>query len=148
VSGKSVTFVEDIDKDLPLITGDRRRIRQILLNLISNAAKFTEEGSITLRVRPQDHEVLFSVIDTGPGIALEDQDRIFEPFVQTETGIVHTGGTGLGLPISRRLAEAHGGRLWVESALGSGAAFCVALPVNAQDSSIPSPNVHEEAYAE
>ncbi len=148
VSGKSVTFVEDIDKDLPLITGDRRRIRQILLNLISNAAKFTEEGSITLRVRPQDHEVLFSVIDTGPGIALEDQDRIFEPFVQTETGIAHTGGTGLGLPISRRLAEAHGGRLWVESALGSGAAFYVALPVNAQDSSIPSPNVHEEAYAE
>lgn len=124
-----VTFVKDIDADLPKLIGDRRRIRQILLNLLSNAAKFTEEGSVTLAVKVRDGEVLFAVTDTGPGIAPDDQALIFQPFIQTESGIRHAGGTGLGLPISKRLVEAHGGRLWVESATGEGAAFYFTLPV-------------------
>jgi signal transduction histidine kinase len=125
---RTVTFVEAVDTDLPIMIGDKRRIRQILLNLLSNAAKFTEQGSITLTVKNQGDEVLFCVADTGPGIAPEDQGVIFEPFKQTQTGIRHANGTGLGLPISRRLAEAHGGRLWVESQPGQGATFYVALP--------------------
>ncbi|MEO8393622.1 MAG: HAMP domain-containing sensor histidine kinase, partial [Chloroflexota bacterium] len=127
---KSVAFVQDVDDALPLVVGDRRRIRQILLNLLSNAAKFTEEGSITLSVKKRNDLIMFAVIDTGPGIALEDQTLIFEPFKQTETGIQHASGTGLGLPISKRLVEAHGGRLWVESQAGEGAAFYFTLPVH------------------
>jgi signal transduction histidine kinase len=129
---KPVTFIQEVEEGLPLLVGDKRRIRQILLNLISNAAKFTETGSIILRVRRQGEQVLFEVHDTGPGIALEDQEIIFEPFQQTETGIKHAGGTGLGLPISRRLAQAHGGALWVESEPGKGAAFFVTLPIRSE----------------
>ncbi|MCU0464072.1 MAG: ATP-binding protein [Anaerolineae bacterium] len=124
-----VTFVKDIDANLPKLIGDRRRIRQILLNLLSNAAKFTEEGSVTLAVKVRGGEVLFAVTDTGPGIAPDDQALIFQPFIQTESGIRHAGGTGLGLPISKRLVEAHGGRLWVESEVGEGAAFYFTLPI-------------------
>lgn len=130
---KSVQFIEDIDSDLPIIVGDRRRLRQILLNLVSNAAKFTDEGSVTLSVKIRHEDVLFAVIDTGPGIAPEDQTLIFEPFKQTEHGLQHAGGTGLGLPISKRLAEAHGGRLWVESEPGEGAAFFASLPIRSPE---------------
>jgi signal transduction histidine kinase len=130
---KSVQFIQDIDDNVPVMVGDRRRIRQILLNLVSNAAKFTDEGSVTLSVKNRGGEVLFAVIDTGPGITLEDQTIIFEPFLQTDHGIQHAGGTGLGLPISRRLAEAHGGRLWVESQPGDGAAFFVSLPIRSTE---------------
>jgi signal transduction histidine kinase len=117
---------------LPLISGDKRRVRQILFNLLSNAARFTEEGTITLTASRQDDDsVLFAVTDTGPGIAIEQQALIFEPFIQTEAGLQKLGGTGLGLPISRQLAEAHGGRLWVESRQGSGATFYATLPIDA-----------------
>jgi signal transduction histidine kinase len=126
---KPVAFVHDIDDNLPLIVGDRRRIRQVLLNLLSNAAKFTEQGSITLSVKSKETELLFAVIDTGPGIAPQDHVLIFEPFQQTEAGIQHAGGTGLGLPISKRLVETHGGRLWLESQSGEGAAFYFTLPI-------------------
>ncbi len=131
LENKPVTFVKKIDPDLPKITADKRRIRQILLNLLTNAAKFTEEGSITLRVENRGDEILASVIDTGPGIPKEQQELIFEPFEQTETGIRHGGGTGLGLPISKRLAEAHGGRLWVDSIEGKGSTFYVLIPAKA-----------------
>ncbi|MHB8627111.1 MAG: GAF domain-containing protein [Aggregatilineales bacterium] len=129
LADKPVTFIQDIDSELPLMLGDRRRIRQILLNLLSNATKFTEKGSVTLSARHQGNQILFVVKDTGPGIALKDQASIFEPFVQAGSGVRHAGGTGLGLPISRQLAEAHGGKLWVESEPGKGAAFYVLLPV-------------------
>jgi signal transduction histidine kinase len=132
-SDKRVAFVQDIDADLPLIVGDRRRIRQVLLNLLSNAAKFTDEGSVQLSVKKREGELLFSVRDTGPGIAPDDQTVIFEPFKQTDAGIRHAGGTGLGLPISKRLVEAHGGKLWVESTPGEGSAFYYTLPVRAPE---------------
>jgi PAS domain S-box-containing protein len=125
-----VKLTTDIAPDLPRLTGDRRRIRQVLLNLLSNAVKFTEEGSITLQAQRQGEHLRFSVIDTGAGIAPADQAIVFEPFRQTETGIRHAGGTGLGLPISKRLVEAHGGVLWVESTVGKGSAFSFTIPIN------------------
>ncbi|MBN1429007.1 MAG: sensor histidine kinase [Anaerolineae bacterium] len=126
---KPVTLTTEIDTDFPSMTCDKRRIRQVLLNLISNAVKFTERGTITLSARREDGEVLFTVADTGPGIAPEEQHLLFEPFIQTESGIRHAGGTGLGLPISKNLVEAHGGHIWVESAPGIGSKFCVSLPL-------------------
>ncbi len=128
LKGKPVDFRSQIETPLPLITGDKRRIRQILLNLISNACKFTEEGEITLSVKNEGVSLLFMVRDSGPGIRPEDFGRIFEPFQQTETGIKHTGGTGLGLAISKRLVEAHDGELWVESEVGRGSTFFFRIP--------------------
>ena len=127
---KPVTLTVSVDEDVPLIVGDRRRIRQIMLNLVSNACKFTDRGRVIIHLQQTtDGEVLLTVQDTGPGIAPEDHAAIFETFRQTEAGLRHSEGTGLGLPISLRLAEAHGGRLWFDSTLGQGATFYVALPV-------------------
>ena len=126
---KPVQLVQDIDNDLPLLTGDKRRIRQIVLNLLSNAAKFTDEGTITLSVKNRGDHVQLAVIDCGPGISPEMQEIIFEPFMQTPDGVKHAEGTGLGLPITKSLVEAHGGQLWLESELGEGAAFYVTLPI-------------------
>jgi signal transduction histidine kinase len=114
LNDKPVQVVEDFDRDLPLLTGDRRRIRQVLLNLLSNAARVTESGSITFSVKKQEDELLFAIIDTGPGMALEEQ-----------TGHANKE---LGLPILKWLVEAHGGKLWLESAPGEGSAFYVTLP--------------------
>ena len=127
---KPVQLVLDIDPNIPDLRCDKRRIRQVLLNLLSNAIKFTDKGTITLCAKKRENEILFAVIDTGPGIAQDQQGIIFEPFVQTETGIQHAGGTGLGLPISKQIVDAHQGRLWVESAPGEGAAFFVTLPLH------------------
>jgi signal transduction histidine kinase len=128
VQDKPVEFIQEVEEGLPLIRGDRRRIRQILLNLMGNAVKFTEAGRITLYVEQRGDDIYFAVSDTGPGIAPEKHTIIFEPFVQTETGVQHANGTGLGLPISRWLAEAHGGRLWLESEVGRGSIFHLLLP--------------------
>ncbi|PJF32740.1 MAG: hypothetical protein CUN52_00030 [Phototrophicales bacterium] len=127
---KPVEFVTDIASDLPPITADRQRVFQIILNLVANACKFTDTGKVTLSAKhqPQENTLLISVADTGPGIAPEEQSLIFQNFQQTRIGM-EKGGTGLGLPISSRLAEAHGGKLWVESALGAGATFFVQLPI-------------------
>jgi len=129
IKDKAVTLIQDIDVDLPSIVGDKRRIRQIMLNLLSNAAKFTEQGSITLSAKRRDADIMFAVCDTGPGIAPEDHNLIFEPFQQTDHGIQHMNGTGLGLPITKCLVEAHGGNFWLESQVGEGAAFFVTLPI-------------------
>lgn len=126
---KPVTLRCEIEPDLPLLTGDQQRIRQIMLNLISNACKFTEAGEIVIRAYCQDGELIMSVSDTGPGIDPKDHEVIFEVFRQAKAGVRKSEGTGLGLAISRRLTEAHGGRLWVKSALGQGATFYVALPI-------------------
>lgn len=127
---KPVQLVQDIDEDLPLISGDRRRIRQILLNLLTNAIKFTQKGTITLSAKNQGDKILLAVTDTGPGISAEMRELIFEPFIQTSEGMKHAEGTGLGLPITKSLVEAHGGRIWLESETGEGSAFYVQLPMN------------------
>jgi signal transduction histidine kinase len=126
---KHLQLIRDLDPHLPLISCDRRRLRQVLLNLISNAIKFTNEGTITVSVKNQEQDLLFAVIDTGPGIPPEKLDLIFEPFIQAENGERQLQGTGLGLPISRSLIRAHGGELWVESESGEGSAFFFTLPV-------------------
>jgi signal transduction histidine kinase len=126
---KPVTLTAELPDDLPRVRSDRQRLTQIFLNVISNACKFTEAGSITLRAEVQGETVLVSVRDSGPGIAAADIPLVFEAFKQTEAGLRHGGGTGLGMPISRSLVEAHGGRMWVESEVGHGATFYVSLPI-------------------
>jgi signal transduction histidine kinase len=127
--GKPVTIICQIEPNLPTLTGDVQRIQQIILNLLSNACKFTEKGEIRVQVCLQDDEIVISIADSGPGIASENHELIFEAFRQTKDGLRKGEGTGLGLPISQRLAEAHQGRVWVESSLGHGATFYVALPM-------------------
>ncbi len=119
----------DLANDVDLVDGDERRLRQVVFNLLSNAVKFTPEGgSVVVGSERADGEVRVAVIDTGPGIAPEDRERIFEEFQQTEVGAKQREGTGLGLALSRRLVELHGGRLWVESELGRGSRFVFTLP--------------------
>jgi two-component system, NtrC family, sensor kinase len=117
-----------------LVEGDERRLRQVIFNLLSNAVKFTPEGGeVVLATGSRDHEVLISVTDTGPGIPLEDHERIFEEFQQTDVGVRQREGTGLGLALSKRLVELHGGRIWVESEPGHGSRFVFTLPANEAD---------------
>jgi len=112
-----------------VVTGDERRVRQVVFNLLSNAVKFTPSGgSVVVAAEQYDGVVEVSVADTGPGIAPEDLERIFDEFQQTEVGLAQREGTGLGLALSRRLVELHGGRLRVESAPGSGSRFAFTLP--------------------
>jgi Osmosensitive K+ channel histidine kinase len=127
---KGLQLIRDIDPHLPMVSCDRRRLRQVLLNLISNAIKFTNKGTVTVSVKNQGQEVLFAVIDTGPGIPPDKQGLIFEPFIQAENGERQVHGTGLGLPISHSLVRAHGGELWVDSQSGEGSAFFFTLPVD------------------
>jgi signal transduction histidine kinase len=113
-----------------LVEGDERRLRQVIFNLLSNAVKFTPSGgSVVVASAREDGEVLVSVTDTGPGIAADDHERIFEEFQQTEIGVEQREGTGLGLALSKRLVELHGGRIWVESEAGQGSRFVFTLPI-------------------
>jgi signal transduction histidine kinase/HAMP domain-containing protein len=137
---KPITLKLDIAPDILPIHADQRRVRQILLNLLSNAAKFTDEGTVTLRLRQTDAYdaqtqnlepfVEISVIDTGIGIPEDRQDDIFEEFMQVDgSSTRRAGGTGLGLPLTKKLVELHGGRIWVESVPGKGSTFTVLLPL-------------------
>lgn len=129
IADKPIRLETSIDAPLPPMRGDRQRILQILLNIMSNACKFTERGEIKLTAYQKDGNVLISISDTGPGIAPDDQAAVFEAFRQTRTGLRSGGGTGLGMPISKNLAEAHGGRLWLESEPGKGTTVYVTLPI-------------------
>ena len=112
-----------------VVEGDERRIRQVIFNLLSNAVKFTPMGgAVDVSAAQVNGEVRVSVADTGPGIAVEDHERIFEEFQQTKAGVEHLQGTGLGLALSKRLVELHGGRIWVDSELGKGSTFVFTLP--------------------
>jgi CheY-like chemotaxis protein len=126
---KELTLEVDVPSDLPPVTCDPARVRQVILNLLSNAARFTEAGGIGVAARREDRRVLIKVSDTGPGIAPEDGDRIFEPFFRG-TGELwrDKGGSGLGLSISRQFVRLHGGRLWFESTQGVGTSFYFTLP--------------------
>jgi signal transduction histidine kinase/CheY-like chemotaxis protein/ligand-binding sensor domain-containing protein len=129
---KGLRLVKQLDADLPGVTGDRDRLIQVVINLISNAVKFTESGSITCRARRRGGEIVVSVADTGMGIAPVDQPKVFERFKQVgDTLTDKPKGTGLGLPICREIVEHHGGRIWVESELGKGSTFSFALPLAA-----------------
>jgi two-component system, NtrC family, sensor kinase len=117
------------DPKVGLITGDERRIRQVIFNLLSNAVKFTPAGgAVDVNATQVNGEARVAVTDTGPGIAAKDHERIFEEFQQTTAGIEQREGTGLGLALSKRLVELHGGRIWVDSELGRGSTFVFTLP--------------------
>lgn len=123
-------LVVDLAPELPQLRGDRDRLIQVVINLISNAVKFTPTGTITLAARPHPAGVEVAVADTGVGIAAEDHDTVFEQFGQAgDTLTDKPRGTGLGLPICREIVEHHGGRLWLESELGTGSTFRFTLPL-------------------
>jgi two-component system, OmpR family, phosphate regulon sensor histidine kinase PhoR len=127
-NGLSITI--QTEAHLPLVSVDSPRIGQVLANMIHNAVKFTPPGgSITLSAVPSGEEVRFGVSDTGAGIPADDLSRIFERFYKSDRSH-SSGGTGLGLAIARHLIEAHGGRIWVESALGKGSTFYFTLPIS------------------
>ena len=134
IDDKPITLNEKIEPKLPKIFVDRERIRQVVINLLSNAAKFTDSGSITLRVHHLAENgqecICFSVTDTGIGIRKEDIEQVFEPFRQIDEAMTRQAeGTGLGMAISFRLVKLHGGRLWVESKIGQGSTFSFTIPV-------------------
>jgi signal transduction histidine kinase/CHASE3 domain sensor protein len=127
---KKLALEVDVPTDLPPGRGDERRLTQVLLNLVSNAIKFTEAGSVFIQARVQDSTFVVSVTDTGVGIAPEHQARIFEEFQQVDSSSTRRkGGTGLGLAIAKRIVELHGGRIWVDSTLGQGSTFAFTLPL-------------------
>jgi signal transduction histidine kinase len=129
---KNIALVSTVPPGLPRGTGDARRLTQVLLNLVGNAIKFTDEGKVEIRARRQDDRFKISVLDTGPGIAQADQAKIFEEFQQVDnTSTRKKGGTGLGLSISRKIVELHGGYISVDSELGKGSNFKITIPVNA-----------------
>ena len=129
IKGKPIKLEHDMPEDLPLVRIDRGRIRQVLLNLVSNAAKFTEDGTITVKATTDNGWVKMSVSDTGIGIAPEDIEKVFTAFVQVDGELTRqVGGTGLGLPISQQFVEMHGGKMWLESEVGKGSTFIFTLP--------------------
>ncbi len=131
VRDKEVELRQDVAPDLPTLQADGARIRQVLLRLLANAAKFTEEGTITVQTQLSDGYVLVSVSDTGVGISPDDFGRIFQQF---EQGNLENGrrpdGAGLGLALSKEFVEMHGGHIWVESTVGEGSTFTFSLPLS------------------
>jgi signal transduction histidine kinase/ligand-binding sensor domain-containing protein len=156
----SLKLITEVPDDIPIVSGDRDRLLQVLINLISNAVKFTDSGHVTLavnipRLKPTPlprgahkanemrespfegaaagarGDVLFTVSDTGSGIPADQLSKVFERFRQVEDNQAgKPKGTGLGLPICKQIVEHHGGRIWVESELGKGSSFCFSLPLS------------------
>ncbi len=130
VKQKKLAFRADIPSKLPSVRGDRRRLTQVVTNLINNATKFTEKGSITVQARREGEEILVNVTDTGMGISKENIKKLFTKFFQVDTAARRKhGGTGLGLAICEGIVQGHKGKMWVESELGKGATFFFTLPI-------------------
>jgi signal transduction histidine kinase len=131
---RGITLHLSFDERLGQLRADERKIRQVVLNLLSNAIKFTPEGGrIEVAAVPRDEFVEVSVSDTGVGIAPEDQEAVFEEFRQVGTAAKKVEGTGLGLALSRKFIELHGGRIWLESRVGIGSTFTFSIPVQRAD---------------
>jgi signal transduction histidine kinase len=131
---KGIAMEADCATDLPIGRGDQQRLTQVLMNIVSNAIKFTEQGSVRIAVGARDGAFDVRVTDTGTGIAEEDRARIFEAFQQVDNSSTRTkGGTGLGLSISKRFIEMHGGAISVESKLGEGSTFHFTIPVRVDE---------------
>jgi signal transduction histidine kinase/CheY-like chemotaxis protein len=128
---KGLALEVELPSDLPLIYCDRTRIRQVVLNLLSNAGRFTEQGGVQLRAWASGASITVSIQDTGAGIPAEAMERLFQPFQQLDTSLRRrAGGSGLGLSISKRFVELHDGQMWVQSEAGAGATFFFRLPVD------------------
>jgi signal transduction histidine kinase len=135
---KGLTFKCDVAPNLPSGHGDGRRLTQVLLNLVGNAIKFTDAGEVVIKADAANGMFNLSVRDTGPGISETDQTKLFQEFQQADNSVTkQKGGTGLGLAISKRIVEMHGGKIWLESQLGRGSAFFVALPIHAREQVSP-----------
>jgi signal transduction histidine kinase len=131
---KGLALKAEVAPGLPIGRGDERRLTQVLFNVVGNAIKFTDAGSVEITAKAADGFFEVAVRDTGPGIAPENQARIFEEFQQIDASSTRTkGGTGLGLAISRRIVEMHGGAIAVESELGKGSTFRIVVPVRAEE---------------
>jgi signal transduction histidine kinase len=129
-TGKGIALTTDVAPDLPHVQADERKLTQVLLNLVSNAIKFTDEGGVEIKASSANGSITVAVHDSGPGISESDQARIFEEFQQVEASTPRDkGGTGLGLTISKRIVELHGGRICVESRLGRGSTFSFTIPI-------------------
>lgn len=138
---KSLFLRLDLPGSLPEIFCDQTRIRQVIINLLGNAGRFTAQGGVVISARVENDKLVVSVTDTGPGIAEEEQKRIFEPFQQLDNSIRRLyGGSGLGLTISRQFIELHGGMMWLDSCLGQGTTFSFSLPI--------APSLDEESRPE
>jgi signal transduction histidine kinase len=132
---RGIDLHHEIDGRVGAVRADERKIKQVLLNLLSNALKFTPEGGrVEVRARAVEGRVEVSVADTGVGIAPEDQEAVFEEFRQVGAASKKAEGTGLGLALSRKFVELHGGRIWVESEPGRGSTFTFALPLTQDES--------------
>ena len=128
-SRRGITLGRAIDDGVGTVRGDERKVKQVLLNLLSNALKFTPEGGrIDVGAAMNNGMAEISVADTGVGIVPEDQEAIFEEFRQVGTADKKVEGTGLGLALSRKFIELHGGRIWVQSEPGKGSTFSFTLP--------------------
>jgi GAF domain-containing protein len=132
-NSKKLAFKIDVPANLPPARGDDRRLTQVLLNLVGNAIKFTDKGEVAVKAAASNGAYTISVRDTGPGIAVADQAKIFDEFQQADsTQTKAKGGTGLGLSIAKRIIEMHGGKLWVESSLGAGSTFSFTVPLRVE----------------
>ena len=126
---RQVSLATEVDPAIDTLVADERKVKQVLVNLLTNAVKFTRPGGrIHIRAERRAGELVVSVVDEGPGVAAEDRERIFEEFAQAG-GTRAEEGTGLGLTITKKLVELHGGRIWVESEVGKGSTFLFTLPV-------------------
>jgi signal transduction histidine kinase/DNA-binding response OmpR family regulator len=129
----------EVDPGVGVLDADRLRFRQVLLNLLSNAVKFTPDGGrVDVRASIRDQDLVVEVADTGPGVAAEDRQRIFDSFQQGARLPGQAEGTGLGLTLSKRILELHGGRIWVESEAGKGSTFGFALPAGSGEPALTS----------
>ena len=127
---KKIAFKVEVAPNLPSGHGDGRRLSQVLINLVGNAIKFTDQGEVLITVAASNGSFQVSVRDTGPGISAADQSKLFQEFQQADNAITpKKGGTGLGLAISKRIIEMHGGKIWVASQAGQGSAFSFKLPI-------------------
>ena len=129
----------EVDPQVGVLDADRLRFRQVVLNMLSNAVKFTPEGGrVGVRASIRGQDLVVEVTDTGPGVPAEDRQRIFDAFQQGARHPEQTEGTGLGLTLSKRILELHGGRIWVESEAGQGSTFGIALPVGSSEPALTS----------
>jgi PAS domain S-box-containing protein len=147
ISGNGQSLALNLAQSLPLVWADDERLRQIVLNLLINASKFTpEKGKITLKARQQDGYLVVEVKDTGPGIPEEEQKRLFKPYYRYLTDRERLSGLGLGLALCKYLVELHGGKIWVKSRVGKGSTFSFTIPLaeGSRQKAAPQPEVVRE----
>lgn len=142
-------LIVELPEIIPFISGDRDRLIQVVINLISNAIKFTDHGTITCRVERLEKAILVSVADTGSGIPYSEQGRVFEKFIQLgDTLTEKPQGSGLGLPITKEIVETHGGQIWLKSQEGKGSTFFFTIPLQDELTELrkPDENMINAAY--